>query len=211
MVANHIHDALSQVRRLRSVVLEKRMFFGYSGKARMAGGALALGGAMVMSMESFPVDNMAHLMGWGVVLFFALIANYAGLCAWFLSGRKLHHDLPELIPALEAFPALAIGGVATAALVLRGEFALLFGIWMSLFGLVHVVYRLALPRANYGVGVFYMLAGTACLLSPSVRFTNPWTMGLVFFVGESLGGLILYRHRLDHDPHGPFGIKREQV
>jgi hypothetical protein len=111
----------------------------------------------------------------------------------------LRHHLPELIPAIEAFPALAIGAVTSVALVLHGEFSLLFGTWMSLYGLVHVVYRLSLPRANYGVGVFYMVSGAVCLLSPSLTFTNPWPMGLVFFIGESLGGFILWRHRYAHE------------
>ena len=32
MIANHIHDALAQVKKLRNLVLVKRMFFGYSGR-----------------------------------------------------------------------------------------------------------------------------------------------------------------------------------
>ena len=199
MIANHVHDALSQVKQLRDLVLIKRMFFGYSGRARMVGGAAALGGALVMSMATYPSSDTAHLVGWGVVMLIALCANYAALGLWMFSGHELSHALPELIPAIEAFPALAIGAVTSVALVLHGDYALLFGIWMSLYGLVHVVYRLSLPRANYGIGIFYMVAGSVCLLSPSIEFTNPWPMGLVFFIGESLGGFILWRHRLEHE------------
>jgi len=196
MIANHIHDALAQVRQLRDLVLEKRMFFGYSGRARMVGGAAALVGALVMSLPSYPSGRVAHLAGWSAVLLAALIANYGALALWTFSRRKPRHGLSELAPAVEALPALAIGAVASVALVVHDQFHLLFGTWMSFYGLVHVVYRVSLPRANYGVGVFYMVSGAACLLHPALKFTNPWPMGLVFFVGESLGGIILCRHRL---------------
>ena len=51
------------------------------------------------------------------------------------------------------------------------------------------------------VGVLYLVSGAACLLSPSLEFTNPWPMGLVFFLGESIGGFILYQHRLTDQQH----------
>ena len=44
MIANHIHDALGQVRRLQGLILDKRRFTGYSGAARMLGGCSALVG-----------------------------------------------------------------------------------------------------------------------------------------------------------------------
>ena len=40
-----------------------------------------------------------------------------------------------------------------------------------------------------GVGIF---AGVVCLVHPAVAFTRPWPMGIVFFVGEWAGGLVLY-------------------
>ena len=49
MIANHIHDALGQVRRLQELVLDRHMFRGYSGKARLACGAMTLLAAMAMS------------------------------------------------------------------------------------------------------------------------------------------------------------------
>jgi len=195
MIANHIHDALSQVRKLQEVILEKRSFRGYSGTARMLGGAGALAGAMVLASAPVPKSPLAQLAGWGVVLAAAVAVNYGALAFWFFFNAEARRELLRLMPALDAIPALAVGAVLSLAAILQGQYQFLFGIWMSLYGLVHVVYRQSLPEANYVVGVFYMLSGAYCLFDPRISFVNPWPMGLVFFVGESAGGFILFRNR----------------
>jgi len=111
------------------------------------------------------------------------------------TGRR--RELLRLSPAVDAIPALAVGAGPTVAAWIHGAYDLLFGVWMCLYGLVHVNYRLSLPPANYAVGVFYLLSGAVCLLHPGVSFLNPWPMGCVFFLGETAGGWILYRHRLE--------------
>ena len=63
---------------------------------------------------------------------------------------------------------------------------------MSLFGLANLASRHVLPSANFFVGVFYILCGTVCLLLPEITFTDPWPMGIVFFIGEWAGGWILH-------------------
>ncbi len=197
MIANHIHAALGQVRRMRELVLARQRFKGYSGTARMAGGVLAIAGAVVMSRPGFPDTTVAHLIGWGSVLSLALLLNYGGLALWFLFDPRVRRDLMQLKPAADALPALAMGAVLSLALVLHGQYALLAGTWMCLYGLTHVAYRQSLPAIHYAVGIFYMLSGAGCLLSPGVGFTNPWPMGAVFGLGELAGGFILYRNRLE--------------
>ncbi len=197
MMANHIHDAMGQVHRMQELVLARQRFKGYSGKARMAGGVMALAGAFAMSRPVFPATPFAHLVGWGGVLSAALLLNYGGLALWFLCDPRVRRDVMQLRPAADALPALAMGAVFSLALVLRGHYHLLFGAWMCLYGLVHVAYRQSLPDSHYAVGVFYMLCGSFCLLSPCMSFVNPWPMGLVFGIGELAGGIILYRNRLE--------------
>ncbi len=191
MIANHIHDALGQVDRMRDLILERRRFRGYSGIARMLGGGVALATTLVLSRVEALRTSPLQLAGWAGVLFFALVLNYGGLALWAFRRRGTGHALSDLRPALEVLPALAIGAVLSLALVLRGHYDLLFGVWMCLYGLAHMGYRHSLPRGIIGVGLFYQVAGIACLLTPSISFLNPWPMGLVFFAGESVGGLIL--------------------
>jgi hypothetical protein len=68
----------------------------------------------------------------------------------------------------------------------------LAGIWMCLFGLANLASRHVLPRQISQVGWFYIACGTACLLVSDISFLNPWPMGIVFFLGEWAGGIILH-------------------
>ena len=77
MIANHIHDALAQVKKLQEFILVKRLFKGYSGKARLVSGAVALVGTMLLSSDKIPADSFYHLAGWGAVLFAGVLLNYA--------------------------------------------------------------------------------------------------------------------------------------
>ncbi len=194
MIANHIHDALAQVRKLQEVILEKKMFRGYSGTARILGGLSALAGAIVLA-RLVPRTPTAQLRGWGMVLGLGLLFNYGGLAFWLLSDPEARRDKTLVKPAMDAVPALAVGAFLSLAILLRGYHDLLFGTWMCCFGLSHIPYRQSLPMSNYLVGIFYILCGAVCLLHPSVSFTNPWPMGLVFLAGECTGGSIFYRHR----------------
>jgi hypothetical protein len=82
MIANHIHDALGQVRRLQSLILEKRKFTGFSGTARMLGGSIALLGCALMSF--FRNQFAVQLAGWVCILIIALLLNYGALMLWFV-------------------------------------------------------------------------------------------------------------------------------
>lgn len=198
MIANHIHDALGQVRQLRRLILEKRCFHGYSGGARIGAGCIALATAVFLSSKIVPVDPLVHLAGWGMVLVAGLLLNYGALAIWFLSDREARLNPLLLVPAIDAVPALAVGAVLSAVVIRAESYDLLFGIWMSLYGLAQVAYRHSLPPTIYRVGGLYILAGFACLIFP-VQFTNPWPMGLVFFIGEMAGGMALMKVRNGYD------------
>lgn len=191
MIASHIHDALAQVRTLQEFIIEKNLFKGYSGKARILSGFCALAGASLLDSCLVAPTPWRHLIGWGAVLFVGVLTNYAALLYWFLFDGAVKRNPIMLKPAIDAIPALAIGGVLSLVLVFRHEFDMLPGTWMSLYGLAQVAYRNSLPKGIYRTGMFYMVCGAACLMSQNLTFTNPWPMGLVFFAGELAGGFIL--------------------
>ena len=199
MIANHIHDALNQVDRLRRFVLEKKNFQGYSGKARIAGGVAALMGSFAIYAFHLPDNPYLHFYVWCVVLASALVLNYGALFLWFLRDSEAKREVMNLLPAIDAVPALAVGAFITVALPLRGDFSLLVPLWMFLYGLVHIPYRLNLPKNIYLIGIFYIICGAVLLFFPQ-PFTNPWPMGIVFFIGELLGGVELMRARKFYPP-----------
>jgi len=192
MVTSHIYHALELVRELQHKILERQRFKGYSGRARAITGTVALLAAAVMSSPYYPHTNKAILMGWGSVFIFGFLLNYGALFHWFLFDPQVKRDLRRLKPALDAIPVLIVGGVITLVLIRHNEFDLLTGTWMSLFGLANLSSRHSLPPKIWIVGLFYIVAGTFVLLWPGIYFTNPWPIGIVFFLGEWSGGFILH-------------------
>jgi len=192
MISHHVHDALDQVRHLQHAILERIRFHGFSGPTRAISGTLALFTAIFMSTPYFPQTSKAHLLGWAGVLSVALLLNGGALIHWFLHDQHVQRNPRRLRPVLDVIPPLFVGGVLTAALILRGQLDLLFGVWMLMFGLVNLASRHVLPRAINWVGLFYIFAGMAWILTPGMTLMNPWSMGIVFFAGEWAGGLILY-------------------
>ncbi len=191
MLVAHIHDALDKVRKLQEIILSRRFFQGYSGKARIAGGIAALAGSLILSRDFVPATPQAHFIGWMIVLSVALAINYGALLNWIVTEPKVRQHPVILKPALDALPGLVLGGILTLVFWRAGLFDLLFGAWMCCFAVAHMAYRQSLPGENYFVGIFYLVCGAACLLVPGIRFTSPWPMGLVFFAGELAGGCIL--------------------
>ena len=213
MIANHIHDALAQVRELQKNILDKQRFKGYSGRARAIAGTSALVAAVFLSIPGYPETVKAHLVVWAVVFAIGFILNYGALIHWFLFDTGVRRDVRKLRPALEALPALFVAGALTFALVEGGQVQLLFGTWMSLFGVTCLATRHVLPRIYWIVGVFYLTCGVYFLIVPNVTFLNPWPMGIVFFIGEWLGGLIFhYDDKLENSIKQTFSnlFKREE-
>jgi hypothetical protein len=191
MIANHIHDALAQVRELQQRILERQRFRGYSGGARILAGTFALVGAWIMSWESYPHDAYGHLLGWGTVFFLAILTNYGSLLYWFAKDAGLKGDVRILRPTVEVFPPVIVGGLLTLVMLLEGHYDYLFGMWMSLFGLANIASRQVLPHKMGLVGCFYIACGAFCLFSPTRSFLDPWPMGIAFFLGELAGGMLI--------------------
>lgn len=186
-------QALNGVRQMQALVLDRQRFKGFSGAARMAGGAAALLAALVLR-HAVPAEPSLHLIGWGLLLAFGLAVNFAALF-WWLFKHRGELRLAELWPVWEVFPTLSAGAALTAALVRTGQVDLLFGTWMALYGASHMAQRRSLPFPIYCGGLAYLAAGIFFLLWPGVSFTDPRPMGLVFGLGELFGGWVLVKGR----------------
>lgn len=188
-----IDQALHRLRQMQELVLDRQQFSGFSGAARLTGGAAALATAMVLR-HVVPDEPRFHLIGWGLLLTFGLAVNFAALFWWLFKHRGTL-CLAELWPVWEVFPTLSAGAALTVALVRTGQFDLLFGTWMALYGASHMVHRRSLPFPIYCGGLAYLGAGIFFLLWPGVSFTDPRPMGFVFGLGELFGGWVLVRVR----------------
>lgn len=210
MIAAHVHDALRQVRELKLRVLDSQMFTGYSGRVRAVAGGASLLAAVIMSRSGFPATARAHLVGWGVVLAVAVIANYAALIVWFVTTSGPRRDVRRLMPTVDALPPLAVGAILSVVMVRQGMVDLLPGTWMCLYGLTNLASRRVLPKAMWLVGLYYIACGVVLFVTPGFTFTNPWPMGIAFCVGEVVGGFIFHRNRVPNGSIQSFVAGREQ-
>jgi hypothetical protein len=192
MRAHHIQEALGAVQILRQAILDRQSFRGFSGPARITSGLLALGVAALLAWPGFPATHSARILAWGGLFGVALVLNVGALAYWFWHDGMIQRNPRRLTPVLDILPPLAIGALLTFVFLLQRDFHYLFGTWMCMFGLANLAGRHVMPRAICGVGLFYVAAGLICLVSPAIQFANPWPMGLVFGVGELVGGFVLY-------------------
>ena len=187
-----VHEALRQVQELKQKILEKQRFKGYSGRARAISGTLALGAAAILASPYWPMTNAAHLTGWAIVFVLACFLNFGAILYWFLRDPSAKRDVRRLRPLIDTLPPLLVGGILTLGLIRHELYSWLFPIWMCLFGLANLASRHVLPPAISTIGWFYILAGSLLLLIGPHPFTNPWPMGIIFFAGEWMGGIVLH-------------------
>ncbi len=189
---HHVHQALAQVQAMRRHVIEKQRFKGYSGRARAMGGTLALAAAAWLAARPAHGDRFSLLI-WVCVALVSIALNYGAVLVWFLSDPQVERQTRRLKPVVEVIPAITVGGILTLAFLRDGVFAYLPAVWMLLFGLANLASRHVLPKGIGWVGLLYLAAGATFLFAaPRQGLSNPWPMGIVFFVGEWLGGLVLH-------------------
>lgn len=186
-----LRQAVQQVRDLRKNILEKQLFRGYSGRARALGGCVAIAAALGATLFPVPLGYDGMFMMWGMVFLIAVAINYGALAHWLLQGSNRRDT--DLSIVYEVLPVWIVGGVLTLALWKSYQYDLLYGCWMSLFGLAQTVTRQRLPKQILRVGIWYISCGLICLALPGGTFMRPLIMGIVFFIGEFWAGFIMHR------------------
>lgn len=194
MIANHVHDALAQVRRLQELILGKKYFSGYLWQPKIIGGVVVLTGSLFMASPYYPQTNPAHLTAWAIIIFTAMLINYAGLFYWFFYDKASKRQWVRLLPAVDMLPEIAVGLVFTIVMIQHRQYEMLMGVWLCIYGLVHVSYRQALPTGSYIVGIYYIICG-AFFLFLHLPFINPVPAGIIICAGETVCGITLYRNR----------------
>jgi hypothetical protein len=200
----HVHQALAQIRTMHRYVVERQRFKGYSGRARALSGSMALVAAYWLSLQ--PGHSASYvLVTWLLVALMGAAINYGAVLFWFLGEPQDEKQTSRLKPALEVVPALAAGAALTIAFWRDGAFEYMVPVWMILFGIANLASRHVLPKEISWIGLFYMVSGAVLLFcAPRMGLSNPWPMGIIFFVGEWFGGLIIFFDRPDRPSWGNF-------
>lgn len=199
-----LRDALTQISEIRQQMARTEVFRGYRAMPVAFSGVLALGTA---GFQSVWIPNPAEqLASWltlwiGAAVIGAVAAGSEMVHRYRHSSSTWARDITWL--AVEQFlPCLVAGGLVTVVLVRFAPEILwaLPGFWQVLFSLGIFASCRLLPRATFGVALFYLATGLACLaLARGDAAFSPWAMGLPFGVGQLLAAVVLYRTLERHD------------
>ena len=193
-----LQEALTQISEIRQQMARTEVFRGYRALPVAFSGVLAVLAALAQSVwVPDPAQQIALYLGlWiGTAALGAMAAGLEMALRMVGSGSSLRREITWL--AVEQFvPCLASGGLLTLVLVRTAPDAIwmLPGLWQILFGLGVFASCRLLPRATFGVAVFYLVAGLATLTfaQGSAAF-SPWAMGLPFGIGQFFAAGVLYR------------------
>jgi hypothetical protein len=193
-----LREAMAQISEIRAQMARTETFRGYRAVPVACSGLLALAAAGFQAI--WLRDPVGQLEG-----YLALWVGAAGVSAvaagveMAVHARLATSRWSRAITwlAVEQFlPCLVAGGLLTFVIVRNaGESVwMLPGLWQVLFSLGIFASCRLLPRATFGVGVFYLASGLASLtLARGDAALSPWAMGLPFGVGQLLAALVLYR------------------
>jgi hypothetical protein len=193
-----LRDALTQISEIRQQMARTEVFRGYRALPVAFSGALAVVAAVVQEvLIRDPSVEMTEYLGlWiGTAVVSAVAAGAEMVIRSRGPGAALGREITWL--AVEQFvPCLAAGALLTLVLTRSAPESLwmLPGLWQILFSLGVFASCRLLPRATFGVAIFYLLAGLLTLaLARGEWAFSPWAMGGPFGVGQVFAAGVLYR------------------
>jgi hypothetical protein len=199
-----LRQALAEINAIRAQVARETQFRGYGPRSTAASGVLAVlvAGGQSLWLKPYEKDAGVFLLVWVTT---AAVA--AGLSAWetFNRTRKVHFGFSRQMiqAAIEQFvPAMVVGLMLTVVLARTAPQVLwmLPGLWELAFSLGIFASCRFLPRPMFAVGLWYLVAGLACLaIESGPRDLSPWTMGMPFGIGQLLVAVVLKYGYRDSD------------
>lgn len=193
-----LRDALTQITEIRLQLARTEVFRGYRAMPVAFSGVLALVAAgLQAAWIRDPTRQLpAYLSLWiGVAVMSALAAGAEMVLRARSSASPWRREITWL--ALEQFaPCLVAGGLVTFVLTRFATESLwiLPGLWQVLYSLGIFASCRLLPRATFGVAIFYLASGLACMaMARGEAALCPLAMGVPFGVGQLLAAAVLYR------------------
>jgi len=191
-----LRQALAQINAIRTQVARETQFRGYGPLSTAASGVLAIlvAGGQSLWLKPYGSDASVFLLVWVIT---AVLAG--SLCAWetLKRTRKVHFGFcKEMIQAAieQIVPALVVGLMLTVVLLQAAPQVLwmLPGLWALAFSLGVFASCRFLPRPMFAAGLWYLVAGLACLtIESGTRELSPWSMGVPFGIGQLMVAAVL--------------------
>jgi hypothetical protein len=191
-----LREALSQIAEIRQQMARTEVFRGYRSVPVAFSGVLAWATAIAQALwiPEPTRDVRSYLFLW---IGAAAVGIAAAAVEMVLRARHSSGWAREQTwLAVEQFlPCVVAGGLTTLVIARSAESIVwvLPGLWSILFSLGIFASRRLLPRATFGVAIYYLVAGLTCFaLAQGDRALSPWAMGIPFGGGQLLAAAVLY-------------------
>ncbi|MGH7707905.1 MAG: hypothetical protein ACREM6_08280 [Vulcanimicrobiaceae bacterium] len=190
-----LRQAIADLAEVRGRLATVQRFEGYSGWAAITSGLVAVA-AGVVQFALIPAprtlaDQRLYLDLWLTCLALALAINYGAIVAWYVRHRSAHVDVQVRTVGMSIAPAVAAGGVITIALVSRGLYGLLPGMWCATYALGLFASRAMVPRNVVAIAVAFGAFAAFLLLSVRIDTMSWWVMPLAFGCGQiAIGAMV---------------------
>lgn len=191
-----LRQALAEIRAIRTQVARGTQFRGYGPRSIAASGLLALSVAAIQArwFSDAGRDVSVYLAIWVATATVSVL-----LSGWetVTRARRVHDGFAKEMThaAVEQFlPSIVVGTLLTVVLVRATPQVtwMLPGLWELVFSLGIFASCRFLPGPMFGVGLWYLAAGLACLaVESSHQMLSPWAMGVPFGVGQLLVACVL--------------------
>lgn len=195
--AMELREAMTQIAEIRQQIARTEVFRGYRSVPVAFSGILAWVAALVQSIWiTDPAREMAsYLTLWIGTAVIGIMA--AGVEMTLRARHSSRWAREHTWMAVEQFLPCVVAGALVTLVIARSDQAslgMLPGLWSILFSLGVFASRRFLPRAIFGVALFYLVAGLVCLArARGDSALSPWAMGIPFGGGQLLSAAILYR------------------
>jgi hypothetical protein len=191
-----LNQALVEIRSIRRQMAQNTVFRGYGPATLFATATVA---ALTGLVQAYLLpDPAAHPVQY-VILWLTIAAFCAALIGTQMLTRanRLHSGMADemiRMAVAQFLPAAAAGAILPFVLlhVTQNVFWMLPGLWQIIFSLGVFASRRCLPRPMLLVGIWFLLAGMACIALGDTRSLAPVTMSGAFSVGMGLVAAIHY-------------------
>ena len=177
---------------IRRMLARSGTFDGYRAAPVAISGAVAI--AAGLAQRAWHPAPLGFVALWVCAAAAGFGLNFFGIARTYGASPRQWERSLAFAALLDLTPAMVGGALLTAALVARGEFELLPGLWMVLYGTGVMASRRHVPRACAWIGLAYLAAGAATLFwLPGPIALRADVMAGAFSVGQFLLALILSR------------------
>jgi hypothetical protein len=191
-----LSKALGDISSIRRQVASTTEFRGYGPVTLATTGLFAIGAAVAQA--AWLPDPARHIHSYlSIWILTAVVSAVLIAVQTVTRAHRLHSGMAtEMIHlAVEQFlPAAGAGVLITLVLVrwVPSTLWILPGLWQLIFSLGVFSSCRFLPRGMIAVGLWYLLAGLACIALGDHRTFSPWAMGVSYGVGQFLMAAVLY-------------------